>query len=69
MLTLKCLFEFQIEIRKLREEIRAKNEQIASLEKQIADTVAANYDKMDDSEMSQVSAAIMIDPWGPQIYL
>lgn len=47
-------------MRKLREEIRAKNEQIASLEKQIADTVVANYDKMEKSEMSLVSAATII---------
>lgn len=47
------------EMRKLREEIRAKNEQISSLEKQIADTVAANYDKMDKSEMSQTVAELM----------
>ncbi|KNA06343.1 hypothetical protein SOVF_181940 isoform A [Spinacia oleracea] len=51
--------QIHIEIRKLREEIRAKNEQIASLEKQIADTVAANYDKMDDSEMSQTVAELV----------
>uniref|UniRef100_A0A803LFQ3 Kinesin motor domain-containing protein n=1 Tax=Chenopodium quinoa TaxID=63459 RepID=A0A803LFQ3_CHEQI len=49
--------QIHMEMRKLREEIRAKNEQIASLEKQIADTVAANYDKMDNSEMSQVKIA------------
>ncbi|XP_021721625.1 kinesin-like protein KIN-7K, chloroplastic isoform X2 [Chenopodium quinoa] len=51
--------QIHIEMRKLREEIRAKNEQIASLEKQIADTVAANYDKMDNSEMSQTVAELV----------
>ncbi|XP_021770342.1 kinesin-like protein KIN-7K, chloroplastic [Chenopodium quinoa] len=51
--------QIHMEMRKLREEIRAKNEQIASLEKQIADTVAANYDKMDNSEMSQTVAELV----------
>lgn len=47
-------------MRKLKDEIRAKNEQIALLEKQIADAVAANYDNMNKSEMAQVSAATII---------
>ena len=56
------LFEFQDEMRKLREEIRSKSEQIAFLEKQIADTATSNYDKMDKSELSQVSFATAIIP-------
>lgn len=47
------------EMRKLKDEIRAKNEQIASLEKQIADAVAANYDNMNKSEMAQTVAELV----------
>ena len=39
----------------MRDDISAKNEQIGSLEKQIAETAVANHDKMEKSEMSQVS--------------
>lgn len=41
-------------MRKLKEEIKAKNEQIAFLEKQIA-VIIASQNKMDSLEISQVS--------------
>lgn len=42
-------------MRKLKEEIKAKNEQIALLEKQIVDSFVASQNKMDSLEISQVS--------------
>lgn len=50
-----CSFLFKAEIRKLNDEIRRKNEQIALLEKRIDDSVLSSHDKMDNVEASQVS--------------
>ncbi|KAL9237783.1 hypothetical protein vseg_012290 [Gypsophila vaccaria] len=47
------------ELRKLKEEIKDKNEQIASIEKQIAETMVANYDKIDKAEMSQTISELV----------
>lgn len=47
------------EIRRLRDDISTKNEQIGSLEKQIAETAVANHDKMQKSEMSQTIAELV----------
>lgn len=44
-------------MRKLKEEIKAKNEQIDLLEKQIADYIIASQNKMDSLEISHVSVA------------
>ena len=49
-------FVFKVEMRKLNDEIKGKNEQIALLEKQIADSIAASHNKMDKLEISQVSS-------------
>lgn len=43
-------------MRKLNDEIKGKNEQIAILDKQIADSIAASHNKMDKLEISQVSS-------------
>ncbi|KAH7854696.1 hypothetical protein Vadar_016880 [Vaccinium darrowii] len=47
------------EIRKLNDEIRRKNEQIALLEKRIDDSVLSSHDKMDNVEASQTVAELM----------
>ena len=47
-------------MKKLSDEIRGKNEQIALLEKQIADSIMVSHNKMDKSEISQVSSACII---------
>lgn len=46
---------FKVELQKLNDEIKGKNEQIAFLEKQIADSIVASHNKMDKLEISQVS--------------
>lgn len=48
-----------VEIRKLNDEIRTKNEQIALLEKQIADSINDSHSKMDNVEASQSVAELM----------
>ncbi|KAF5938205.1 hypothetical protein HYC85_025711 [Camellia sinensis] len=48
-----------VEIRKLNDEIRTKNEQIALLEKQIADSINDSNSKMDNVEASQSVAELM----------
>lgn len=45
--------QIHVEMRKLNDEIKGKNEQIALLEKQIADSIAASHNKMDKLEISQ----------------
>lgn len=50
-----CSFVFKAEIRKLNDEIRRKNEQIALLEKQIDDSIISSNYKMDNGEASLVS--------------
>ncbi|XP_024018836.1 kinesin-like protein KIN-7K, chloroplastic isoform X2 [Morus notabilis] len=45
------------EIRKLKDEIKAKNEQIALVEKQIEDSTIPSHKKMDSLDMSQVKTA------------
>ncbi|KAH9620960.1 hypothetical protein KSS87_014555 [Heliosperma pusillum] len=47
------------EIMKLKDEIKAKNDQIAFVEKQIAETMVASYDKIDKSEMSQTISELV----------
>ena len=42
-------------------DINAKSEQMSSLEMQIVETAVANCDKMERSEMSQVSGAPIIN--------
>lgn len=44
-----------MEIRKLKDEIKAKNEQIALLEKKIAESSIVSPAKMDQMEISHVS--------------
>lgn len=44
-------------MRKLKDEIMAKNEQIALLERQIADSLISSHNKMDTVELSQASLA------------
>lgn len=43
------------EIRKLKDDIKEKNEQIALLGKQIEDSIIPSHTKMNSLEMSQVS--------------
>uniref|UniRef100_A0A5B6ZF27 Putative kinesin-related protein 4 n=1 Tax=Davidia involucrata TaxID=16924 RepID=A0A5B6ZF27_DAVIN len=47
-----------VEIRKLNEEIRMKNQQIVFLEKQIADSIVSSQDKSDKLEASQSVAEL-----------
>ncbi|OVA20703.1 Kinesin [Macleaya cordata] len=49
----------QVEIRKLNDEIKVKNQQIDTLEKQIAAGILASHDKMDTSELSQSFAELV----------
>lgn len=51
---------FKVDIKKLRDEIKGKSEQIALLEKQIADSIMTSNNTMDNSEVSQVSLASFI---------
>ncbi|KAK8302938.1 hypothetical protein V6Z11_D04G118500 [Gossypium hirsutum] len=44
--------QIQVEMKKLSDEIRGKNEQIALLEKQIAESILASPNKMEKSEIS-----------------
>ncbi|KAF3442671.1 hypothetical protein FNV43_RR16587 [Rhamnella rubrinervis] len=50
--------QINVDMRKLIEEINAKNEQIAFLEKQIADYIIASQNKMDSLEISQSIAEL-----------
>ncbi|KAL9258989.1 Kinesin-like protein [Drosera capensis] len=43
----------QVEMRKLSKEMRRKSEQIASIEKNISDSIVVSHNKMDKLEMSQ----------------
>ncbi|KAK9290950.1 hypothetical protein L1049_009130 [Liquidambar formosana] len=47
------------EIRKLNDEIKGKNEQIALLEKQIADSIISSHNNMDKLEVSQSIAELV----------
>ncbi|KAJ8900102.1 hypothetical protein K2173_024218 [Erythroxylum novogranatense] len=47
------------EMKKLNDEIKMKNHEISLLEKQIADSVLASHNKVDNSEMSQTIADLM----------
>ncbi|XWS56167.1 hypothetical protein CRYUN_Cryun09bG0063000 [Craigia yunnanensis] len=49
----------QVEMKKLSDEIRGKNEQIALLEKQIADFIMVSHNKMDKSEISRSIAELV----------
>lgn len=50
--------QLQVEIKKLRDEIKGKNDQIALLEKQIADSIMTSHNTMDNSEVSQSFAEL-----------
>ncbi|KAL5545429.1 hypothetical protein UlMin_005116 [Ulmus minor] len=43
------------EMRKLKDEIKVKNEQIALIEKRISDSIPASHNTMDSSEISQIA--------------
>ena len=47
-------------MRKLKDEINAKNEQITLLEKQIADSINVVHNGMDNLELSQVSIPLLV---------
>ncbi|XAR68624.1 Plus-end-directed kinesin ATPase [Bertholletia excelsa] len=49
----------RVEIKKLNDEIKRKNEQISLLEKQIADSILSSQGKMDGVEVSQTVAELM----------
>uniref|UniRef100_A0A2N9FZR6 Kinesin motor domain-containing protein n=1 Tax=Fagus sylvatica TaxID=28930 RepID=A0A2N9FZR6_FAGSY len=51
--------QIHLEMKKLREEIKTKNEQIALLEKQIADSINASHNKMDNLDFSQPVTELM----------
>ncbi|KAK8590278.1 hypothetical protein V6N13_089039 [Hibiscus sabdariffa] len=51
--------QIQVEMKKLSDEIRGKNEQIALLEKQIAESILVSPNKMEKSEISQSIAELM----------
>ncbi|XVF07408.1 hypothetical protein REPUB_Repub06bG0136200 [Reevesia pubescens] len=51
--------QIQVEIKKLSDEIRGKNEQIALLEKQIANSIMVSHNQMDKSEISQSIAELV----------
>ncbi|KAJ4971014.1 hypothetical protein NE237_004113 [Protea cynaroides] len=51
--------QIHVEMRKLNDEIKAKHQQIASLEKQIAVSLLASQSKMDAVELSQALAEVM----------
>ncbi|XWS66479.1 hypothetical protein CRYUN_Cryun05aG0203100 [Craigia yunnanensis] len=51
--------QIQVEMKKLSDEIRGKNEQIALLEKQLADSIMVSHNKMDKSEISQSIAELV----------
>ncbi|KAK6289603.1 hypothetical protein POUND7_001144 [Theobroma cacao] len=51
--------QIQVEMKKLSDEIRGKSEQIALLEKQIADSIMVSHNKMDKSEISQSIAELV----------
>lgn len=58
---------FKVELQKLNDEIKGKNEQIAFLEKQIADSIVASHNKMNKLEISQVSSASFINKYYSQV--
>ncbi|KAK8593438.1 hypothetical protein V6N12_045519 [Hibiscus sabdariffa] len=51
--------QIQVEMKKLSDEIRGKSEQIALLEKQIAESILVSPNKMEKSEISQSIAELM----------
>ncbi|XP_031261902.1 kinesin-like protein KIN-7K, chloroplastic isoform X2 [Pistacia vera] len=51
--------QLQVEIKKLKDEIKGKNEQISLLEKQIADSIMASHNTMDNAEVSQSIAELV----------
>lgn len=54
-------FVFKVEMKRLNDEIKVKNEQISLLENQIANSIMAAHDRIDNLEVSQVSlASIMV---------
>ncbi|KAL9373824.1 hypothetical protein Peur_033444 [Populus x canadensis] len=50
--------QIQLEMKKLSDEIKVKNAQIALLEKQIADSIMASHNNMDNLEASQTIAEL-----------
>ncbi|KAG1358812.1 Kinesin-like protein KIN-7K, chloroplastic [Cocos nucifera] len=51
--------QIQMEIRKISDEIKAKNQHIASLEQQMADSISANQNKMDKLGLSPSYAELV----------
>lgn len=51
--------QIHVEMKNLKDEIKVKNEQIALLEKQIADSINASQNKMDTLELSQSVSLLM----------
>lgn len=51
--------QLHVDIKKLRDEIKGKSEQIALLEKQIADSIMTSNNTMDNSEVSQSFAELV----------
>ncbi|KAJ0027226.1 hypothetical protein Pint_36377 [Pistacia integerrima] len=51
--------QLQVEIKKLKDEIKGKNKQISLLEKQIADSIMASHNTMDNAEVSQSIAELV----------
>lgn len=47
-------------MKRLKDEIKEKNEQISLLEKKISDSINASHNKMDVLELSQVNLAFLL---------
>ena len=52
-------FVLKVQIKKLKDEIKRKNEQITLLEKHIADSIISSHDRIDNVEASQVSFRLL----------
>lgn len=53
-------FVFKVQIKRLKDEIKRKNEQIALLEKHIADSILSSHDRIDNVEASLVSFSLLV---------
>ncbi|XP_059428095.1 kinesin-like protein KIN-7K, chloroplastic [Corylus avellana] len=51
--------QIHVEMKRLKDEIKEKNEQIAFLDKQIADSINASHNQMDQLELSQSVSVLM----------
>lgn len=54
-------FVLKVEMKRLDEEIKRKNEQIDQLEKKIVGSFISSHDEMDKFETSRVSSASLVD--------